>query len=244
MSLRPHLIQSKKVKNRLNIQADACSVISKPSLLPLNLIFIKTKEKKNYLLSLNRIFCIERCVFFFRRPALLSTLLPMSFDLMLCFFPVAAVRWYDENVVNVCVCVCAHQPSYYICLAVDLAKALICISNCVDIPMNIEVFFFNCISFRITFAFVTINLQSIDVCRLFSLFQFGLIKNVQENAKKMKKEEQNKILRMQEKCKIRTHNEAKHFVHFHNNKVIVFHMKNLWCIYVGAIHLFWPWPNG
>lgn len=37
-----------KVKNRLNIQSDGCccSVISKPSLLPLNLIFIKTKEGK------------------------------------------------------------------------------------------------------------------------------------------------------------------------------------------------------
>lgn len=75
-SKRSHLILEHEVKNRLNIQANGCLVISKPSHLPLNLIFIKTKQKKRErerkkqqrrnkkqfsLLSLNRIFCIHWC---------------------------------------------------------------------------------------------------------------------------------------------------------------------------------------
>lgn len=94
-------------------------------------------------------------------------------------------RWYDENVLDSCARVRAHsRPFMFTNTDLVLVKAQF--SNCVDIPMNIEVFFLESYFWSrfLLFLFFFSCLPSIctiDVRPLFvPPFHFGLIKYVRK----------------------------------------------------------------
>lgn len=91
---------------------DGCSIISKPSLLPLNLIFIKTKQKKVLHQQQQQLSVIFESYFlhwtdvagmlFFLHINFSSSGTPVEcatneFRFKMCFFLHFQRRWYDEN---------------------------------------------------------------------------------------------------------------------------------------------------
>lgn len=217
-----------KVKNRLNIQSDGCccSVISKPSLLPLNLIFIKTKEekKKHCLLSLNRIFCIERCVrrFFFSSPGTPVDIATKEFRFNVFFF----FHWTAVD----------DTTKMWSCASVHVTNMLGLIW-----PKHLQVYpIGSTYQWILKFFMAPVSLHHIYLlhyqsARLMFLrcspCSFGLIKYVLKLKKKKKGIRLRMRLKIVESVALDSH---------HAKKIVVFIIKrlrshqNLWCIVVEA----------
>lgn len=170
---------------------DGCSIISKPSLLPLNLIFIKTKQKKILHQQQQQLSVIFESYFlhwtdvagmlFFLHINFSSSGTPVEcatneFRFKMFFFLHCQRRWYDENT-------SIHTTNPLLSSPKNLSRH---IELCVDLLINIEVFrgfaffasHFHLLYARVLFEFLLQSICTIDVCPLFPLLSFGLIKYV------------------------------------------------------------------